>query len=277
MIIVPVCSQHRCDHMTGIIQGPVWSHDLYHKGTSMVTAPVWLQDRDDHSASMFTTSVWSHDRYHPGTSVITWPVSSRDQYGHSTSVVTGPEWSQCQYVHNIGMITWPVSSRDQYDHIICIIKGPVWSQHQCDYRTGMIAVPVCSQHRYDRRIQKSWYWRIDYYVCAQKIPQNVLCLLWALGCRTAVRVVAAVWKLRRLYSTLSAAFELWSTNSISQVVAGICIWWSSRPQNFAFCSIEAWLALIACVSQQLAVDQYKVPSTSWSTLTRSVIHSAVLS
>ena len=122
-----------------------------------------------------------------------------------------------------------------------------------------------------------WHIRVFYYICAQKIPQNLLCLLCSVGCRTAVRVVVAVLRFRRLNDTLSAAFHLWSTNSISQVVTGICIWWSSLPQNFASCSIEAWFALIVYVSQQLAVDRCKVPSTSWSTLARSVIHSAVLS
>lgn len=109
------------------------------------------------------------------------------------------------------MIAGPVWSHDRYHQGTS--TGPGWSQ--CEYLHN-------TQHRYDHMIQRSLYWRINYYICAQKIPHNLLCPLCSVGCRTAV------WKLRQLYSTLSGAFRLWSMNSISQVVAGFCLWWSSR-------------------------------------------------
>jgi len=171
---------------------------------------------------------------------VTGIVGPRDQYDY---MITGLVWSQEQYEKRTNVIIGSVSARYQYDYRTCMIKGlydhrNIVAKDEYEIRTSMIKEPVSivhmitwpvtgpgwSKYRYDHRTEKSWYWRVSYYVCAQKIPQNLLCLLCSVGCLTAV-----IWKLKQLYSTLSAAFHLWSTNSMSQVVAEICLWWSSRP------------------------------------------------
>jgi hypothetical protein len=138
------------------------------------------------------------------------PISPRDLYDHRADIIQGSACSKGRYQPGTSMITGryhpgtsmntgSILSGDQYDH-------------RAEYHPGisMITGPtgVCTEES------------ITTFVLKNPAELVILC---SVGCRTADREVAAVLKLRQLYNTLSAAFQLCSINSISHMVSGNCI------------------------------------------------------
>jgi hypothetical protein len=197
-----------------------------------VTGTVRPRDQYDHRTGISKVPVWLQDLYVQG---LEWSQEHCDKgriWDKGTSMITEP-------VSIVGMIIGAVWSTD-------IINGPVWLQDRDDQSASMFTTSVWSQEREELVLKN------------HKIPQKLLGLLFSVGCP-----IAAVWILKQLYSTLWAAFQLWKTNLTSQMVAGICFWWSSRHPELD--DILYWS--VACI------DRLRSTTVRSGTLERPPQHS----